>query len=262
VPFGYRESNSIPKPNYAHQKSFVGFPEDIAANLGLTVANAACPGETTSSFINAKAQSNGCENNFVFGAKKNPSHTPGADYRAAAPLHVKYASKTESQLTFAEKYLEQWPNTRLVTLMIGANDGFLCQSMHPKDMCANEIGALEKKLTKNATRIFKGLRNTAHYTGQIVLVPYYSFDYQNVVLTFEVQDINGALAKAAKPFHVETAQSFAQFQKATAGASGNTCNAGLLTVLRPVTDPSTCGVHPSVTGSALLAQSVEQVIKK
>jgi lysophospholipase L1-like esterase len=261
VPFGYREANSIPKPNYAKIKSFVGFPEDVAANLGLKLTNAACPGESTASFLNTKAQSNGCENNYVPGAK-NPSHTAGDDYRVAAPLHVTYASKSESQLTFAENYLKQWPQTRLVTLMIGANDGFLCQEKNPKDMCAGEIGALQKTLTKNTTKIFKGLRNKAHYTGQIVLVPYYSFDYTNVVLTIEVQDINAALLKAAKPFHIEIAQSFNQMKKASSPAGGNTCNAGLLTVLRPVTTPNTCGVHPSPSGSAVLAQAVEQTFKK
>jgi lysophospholipase L1-like esterase len=260
VPFGYRESNSIPRPNYAHQKSFVGFPEDIASSLGLKVANAACPGETTSSFINAKAQSNGCENDFVFAAKNNPSHTAGKDYRADAPLHVKYASKSESQLTYAEDYLKKWPNTRLVTLMIGANDGFLCQAQHPKDMCAGEISALQKKLTKNVGRILKGLRNKAHYSGQIVLVPYYSFDYTNVLLTIEIQDVNSALLKGAKPYHVAIAPSFKLLEKASAGARGNTCAAGLLTNL--TTKPASCGVHPSVAGSALLAEAVEKVIKK
>jgi lysophospholipase L1-like esterase len=259
VPFGYREADSIPKPNVAKPNTMVGFPEDIAANLGLKLTNAACPGETTASFLNAKAQSNGCENDYVKGNTK-PSHTPGADYRVDAPLHVKYASKTESQMTYAEKYLKKYPNTRLVTLMIGANDGFICQVQYT-DGCVGEVAALTANITKNATKIFKGLRNTAHYTGQLDLVTYYSFDYTDPTLTLEVGLLNGALEKAAKPFHVTIANGFAAFKTAAATHKGDTCAAGLLTVLNK-TAATPCGVHTSPAGAAVLGQAVEQAIKK
>ena len=61
VPSGYEEQQVVPAPNYSDASSFIGYPEDLGAELHLTVANAACPGETSSSLINPSAQSNGCE---------------------------------------------------------------------------------------------------------------------------------------------------------------------------------------------------------
>jgi lysophospholipase L1-like esterase len=252
VPFGYREPTSIPTPNFHRPKTFVGYPEDVAANLGLTLTNAACPGETTASFINDKAQSNGCENTFTKGAKP----TPGG-YRTFYRLHHAYQG---SQLAFAEKFLTKHPNTKLVTLMIGANDGFLCQK-RTSDGCFAEFGALQAQITKNVTRIFKGLRDTAHYQGQLVLVTYYSMNYASKVQDLESKGLNGALEAAAKPFDVEIANGYGQFRLAAAQGHGNACTAGLLTALAGA-DKGTCGVHPSLAGSAVLAQAVERAIKK
>jgi lysophospholipase L1-like esterase len=253
VPFGYREQNSIPAPNFSKPRTFVGYPEDVAANLGLTLANAACPGETTASFLNTKAQSNGCENSYPAGP-----HPIG--YRTLYPLHVPYTSASESQMTFAIRYLKAHPSTRLVTLMIGANDGFLCLR-RTSDSCFKEFSALQAKITKNTTRIFKGLRNKAHYQGQIALVTYWSLNYRNSADTFESQGLNAALEKAAKPFHVEIANGYKQFRLASAQGHGDPCKAQLLTALSGA-DKGTCGVHPSLSGAAVLAQAVEQAIKK
>ncbi|MDQ2796227.1 MAG: hypothetical protein M3Y06_03565, partial [Actinomycetota bacterium] len=49
VSFGYREPANLPTPNYTKASNFVGFPEDVARALGLRVANASCPGETSGS---------------------------------------------------------------------------------------------------------------------------------------------------------------------------------------------------------------------
>jgi|HubBroStandDraft_5_1064220.scaffolds.fasta_scaffold189278_2 lysophospholipase L1-like esterase len=253
VPFGYREANSIPPPNFHHASNFVGYPEDVAANLGLILTNAACPGETTASFINAKAQSNGCENSY-------PKATNPLGYRSVYPLHVKYASKTESQLTFAEKFLEAHPNTRLVTLMIGANDGFICEVKY-KDGCIKEFTALQAKITKNATKIFKGLRQTAHYSGQIALVTYWSLNYRVQLENEESQGLNNALIAAGKPFGVEIANGYKQMRLAAKQGNGNPCTAQLVTALSGKAK-GTCGVHPSVAGAAVLAQAVERAIKK
>jgi lysophospholipase L1-like esterase len=253
VPFGYREPNSIPTPNFGNAKNFVGFPEDVAANLGLKLANAACPGETTASLINAKAQSNRCENTFT---KGKPPKKAGS-YRSMFPLHVSYKG---SQLAFAEKYLKRFPATRLVTLMIGANDAFICQHTY-SDGCFSEFSTLQKKITKNAGKIFKALRDKAHYTGQIALLTYWAFDYKSAVGTFESQGLNSALEKAAKPYHVEIADGYGAMKRAAAQGRGNTCTAGLQTVLSGA-DKGTCGVHPSVAGAAVLAQAIERAITK
>jgi lysophospholipase L1-like esterase len=251
IPFGFRESNSIPAPDYTKTKTFVGFPEDVAKNLGLKVANAACPGETTVSFLNTSGQSNGCENTYPAG---------GPAFRANFPLHVKYKNAHQSQLAFAQAYLKAHPNTRLVTLMLGANDGFLCQKQ-TSDGCFSEIGTVQKKLTKNLTKIFKALRKGSGYAGQIVLVNYFSLNYSNPTDNLESQALNTAENEAAGKFGVRVADGYKTFKKATKQTHGDVCKAQLLTALSGA-DAGTCGVHPSVAGQALLAQTVEQAIKK
>jgi lysophospholipase L1-like esterase len=257
VSFGYREPNAIPAPNYSKAKSFVGFPEVVADDLGLKLVNAACSGETSASFLKTSAASNGCENTY------NPTtktQDPGG-YRTQHPLHVRYASKTQSQLAFAEKYLKGHKKTRLVSLMIGANDLFLCQ-VNTADNCNNldEVNATVAKVQANVTKMLKGLRKTAKYTGQIVLVEYYSTNYTDPLVSGAVEDLNTHLKSAAAGYKVTFANAFSTFQNAAKQDGGNTCTARLLTVLS--TTPSSCGVHPSIQGADVLATTVMHVVKK
>jgi lysophospholipase L1-like esterase len=257
VAFGFRESNAIPTThnNYKKPKTFVGYPEDIGRNLGLKVANLACPGETSGSLINPKRPSNGCEN--MPSAKGQVK----GGYAASFPLHVKYADKTakNGQLATAVKYLKTHKNVRLVSLMIGANDGFLCQET-TADHCASEIGSVLTKISKNVTTTLRHIRNRGHYRGQIVIAEYYSIDYRNSLDNAQSQALNSTMENAAKPFNVRVAKTFALFKRAAAQAGGDTCAAQLLTQLK--TTPASCGVHPSVAGQALIAQAVEQAVKK
>lgn len=260
VPFGFRGSNAIPTShnNYSKPKTFVGYPEDIAKNLGLKVANLACPGETTSSLINPKRPSNGCENHFDTTTGKQVK----GGYVTASPLHVKYADRTakNGQLATAVKFLKAHHNVRLVSLMIGANDGFLCLTKDAVKAGSCNLATTVAKVSKNVGRIFKAIRNKAHYKGQIVLLSYYSTDYSDAAASGQSKLLNGALAGAAKPFNVKIANGFGAFRKAARQAKGNTCTAQLLTQLK--TQPASCGVHPSVSGQALLAQAIEQRIRK
>jgi lysophospholipase L1-like esterase len=255
VSFGFREDNAIPKPHVSKPKSIIGFPEDIAKNLGLKLTNAACPGETTASFLATSAQSNGCENHYDGTATPAPG-----GYRTINPLHVSYKSSSQSQLAFAQAYLKKYPKTRLITIMIGANDAFLCLQS-TTDGCTSEFGTLLKHISKNVTKIMKGLRGTAHYTGQIALLTYYSTNYTDPVLSGETSTLNNAIVKAAKPYDVRVADGYGEFNKAAKQARGDTCKAQLLTALSGA-DKGTCGVHPSIAGQALLAQAVEKVLKK
>src|SRR5947209_8059795 len=118
VTFGYEEATVVPAPNYHDPRSFVAYPELAGRELRLKVVNAACAGETSASFINTSAQSNGCENSL--GSKTG--------YRTLFPLHVRYRG---SQLAFAVSYLRSHRRVRLVSLMLGANDLFLCQHTTP-----------------------------------------------------------------------------------------------------------------------------------
>lgn len=248
VPFGYEEAQVVPPPNYADASSFLGYPEFVGSALHLKVVNAACPGETSSSFIDATAQSNGCEN------------TPGGGsggYRTHFPLHVQYNG---SQLQFAVSYLKKHHHVRLVSLMIGANDNFLCQETTP-DHCAslNEQTAVLATVTKNVKTILSAIRKKAHYGGQLVIVNYYSLDYSNATVTATSAVGNQAIDNAAAPFHVVVDDGFGEFEAAALHSGGSPCAAGLLTQLHNASTP--CGVHPSLAGQSLLAHGLEKVIR-
>jgi lysophospholipase L1-like esterase len=244
VTFGYREPNTSPPPNYANASSFVGFPADVGAALGFKVANAACPGESSASFIFTGAQSNGCES--------SPGGGPG--YRTAYPLHVSYSG---TQLHYAVRYLKRHPHTRLVSLMIGYNDLALCQAT-TSDHCASEFPAVATQVSTNVADILGVIRHRAHYRGQVVIVNYYATDYANPADVGFSQGLNAAMDGAAKPFHVKIADGFGAFEAAAVPFGGGSCAAGLLTQLTG----GGCGIHPSAAGQALLAVAVERVVKK
>lgn len=251
IVFGYRESNNAPTPDYSNAANFVGYPEDIAAAMGLDLTNASCPGETTASMIDKTAASNGCENSY----DSTSGQQVPVGYRVAYPLHKSYR---KSQLGFAEQFLSHHPHTSLVTITIGANDGFLCQKK-TSDGCVGEISTLVNTLKTNMQKILKGLRGTG-YTGQIVFLNYYSYDYNNSTLTAEIQILNNALAEGTKGYHVTIASGFDAYKAATVQANGDTCVAQLITVLTNGSTP--CGVHPSIQGQSLLAQTVMAAVKK
>ncbi len=246
VTFGYEESQVVPAPNYPDASSFLGYPELIGSELHLKVVNPACPGETTSSLIDDTAQSNGCENSV--------SGSPG--YRTAFPLHVSYSG---SQLAFAENYLKKHHDVRLVSLMIGANDAFVCQATTP-DHCASgtELAGVIGTITQNVKTILSTIRNKAHYGGQLAIVNYYSLNYADSGASAQISLLNQAIDGAAKPFHVEVADGFGELEAGAAHSGGNTCTAGLLTQLTGANNP--CGIHPSFAGASLLAQALEKAI--
>jgi lysophospholipase L1-like esterase len=247
VTFGYEEAQVVPAPDYADASSFVAYPEMLGAELRLKVANAACPGETSASLINPKAQSNGCENTV--------SRSQVA-YRKQHPLHVSY---TGSQLSYATTYLRTHSNVRLVSLMIGANDLLLCQeTTHDGCVSATEQAATDAKLARNVRVILSAIRDKAHYRGQLAIVNYYSPNYDSAFLDAASTGLNASVDKAAKPFGVEIADGYGELRAASVHAGGNTCLAGLLTQLGK---PGTCGVHPSYAGQALLAQALEKAIR-
>lgn len=242
VSFGYQEPTVVPAPDYTDQSSFVGWPEHAGDALGLKVTNASCPGETSASFRNVNAQSNGCEN--ALGA-------PHTGYRTRYPLHVKYSG---SQLAFAISFLRKNPKTRLVTLMIGANDLFLCQKLTPSACTAT---ADQQKLfafvANNVKVIVADLRKT-RYTGRIVIMRYYSLNYGSSVITNAVRGLNAAVYNAAKPYKVSVADGYGQFHAGSIKSKNNPCTAGLLTQL----STGGCGVHPTWAGQSLLALALAQ----
>jgi lysophospholipase L1-like esterase len=246
VTFGYEEPGVVPAPDYHNAASFLGYPEQLGDELHLKVTNASCPGETSGSLVDAAAESNGCENTVG---------KPGG-YRVSYPLHVHYKG---SQLAYALAYLRAHPDTTLVSLMIGANDLFICEET-TKDGCASasEQGPVLAKISSNVHRMLAAIRGKAHYTGQLAIVNYYSLNYASAFYTNASEALNRAMDTAAKPFHAEIANGFGELKAAALHFGGNTCGAGLLTYLGK---PGDCGVHPSYAGQALLAQALEKAIR-
>ena len=240
VTFGYLESTVTPAPNYNHQGYFLGYPEHLAKDLHATVVNPSCPGETSASLINVKAQSNGCEN--------APHAAVG--YRTLYPLHVKYRG---SQLAFAVRYLSAHPRVRLVSLMIGFNDFFICESA-TKDACLSsaEQKPVLARITRNVHTIVSAIRNQAHYRGQLVIVHYYSLNYGVSVINNVVAAVNAAQDAGAAGSHFKVADGYALFKAQSRDFGGDTCAAALITSL----SNGKCGVHPTFAGQALLAEAV------
>jgi lysophospholipase L1-like esterase len=237
VPFGFRGGATSEFPD---ADNFVGYPELAGKELGLNVVNASCPGETTASFLDASAQSNGCEN----------SPQTGLGYRTAYPLHVPYAAADQSQLDFAVQELTTTDDVQLVTLQIGANDGFLCQQT-TADHCTSlpEVQNLAATVQGNVDRILKTVRE--HYDGQTVVVTYYALDYADPAGA-GTQVLDSGIAKAAQANGADVADGFEAFRAAATKAGGSLIDAGLVL-------PN--DVHPTEHGQQLLADAVTDAVR-
>jgi lysophospholipase L1-like esterase len=238
VPFGYRggEANT----EYQEAANFHGYPETVGDELGLDVLNAACPGETTASFLDVTAPSNGCEN----------GPTLPAGFRTVYPLHVDYASPQQSQLDYAVQTLKARSDVELVTLQIGANDAFRCQAT-TADKCTTELVGVVDTVGKNVATALGALRNDAGYDGKIVVVSYYSLDYTDATTTAGTQLLNTALTHAATAADAELANGFDEFKPEAEAAGGSSIAAGLVL-------PN--DVHPSEDGQRLLTDAVMSAV--
>jgi lysophospholipase L1-like esterase len=242
IAFGYRPLPSF--ADYRNPAAFTAYPEDVARALKLNLVNAACPGETTASMINTGAPSNGCETNARGG--------PG--YRRIAPLHVSYRG---SQLSYAVQYLQQHPDTQLVTIGIGANDLFRCEATTADHCAGPDLGRTLAGLTANLDTILSAVRNQAQYRHTLVVVTYYALNYGNAASVTPVEALNAALAGPAARYGARLANSFAAFRAASARAGGNTCAAGLRIKLAS----GGCDLHPTALGQQVLAAAVEAALR-
>jgi lysophospholipase L1-like esterase len=244
VAFGYRPPASVPTPNYLDPHSFVGYPEFLAQQLDEHVANAGCPGETSTSLLVAGAPSNGCEN--------SPGSPVG--FRTLFPLHVGYDG---TQMEYALHYLAAHKHTRLVTIGVGANDFFLCQET-TADGCTSfgELNAVAQQLTANLGTMFHDLRDVAGYQGPIVVLTYYSLSYTDPAALQSAGFLDQTIAAAATANGGIVADGFGAFEGPALAAGGSSCAAGLLIPL-----PSGgCDVHPTAAGAQLLAGAIAQAI--
>jgi lysophospholipase L1-like esterase len=235
VVFGYITKAGF---EYGNPHNFVGYPDYVSQALRFTTTNASCPGEATAGFISLTGADNGCR-----------------PFRANAPLHVSY---TGTQLHFATTFLAAHPNTRLVTIGLGANDAFLLE-----DACAfdptcigNGLPQVLATISANMRAILDALRAT-HFHGVLMIVNYYSLDYSDARGTGLTRLLNQAVTAPALADHAVVADVFNAFKSAasTPFAGGNTCKAGLLNA--SPSNQFVCDVHPSQSGQQLLAQTVE-----
>ena len=248
VTFGYEEPTVVPAPNYPDAASFLGYPELSDPCCILNVVNAACPGETSTSLIDNTAQSNGCEN------------TPGkgnVGYRTLYPLHASYSG---SQLAFAVSYLKKHKNVRLVSLMIGANDYFVCQET-TADQCASltEQAAVLETLGKNVHTILSEIRNKAHYNGQVAIVNYYSVDAASATA-------NGQSALLNRRWTARPSRSTSKSRTGSARSRRARRTRAAIAPAPPACSRSSagaraCGIHPSYAGASLLALALEKVTR-
>lgn len=227
---------------YINADNFIGFPNYVG-QLRFNSTDAACPGETTGSFLSSTAPDDGCR-----------------DYREQFPLHISYAS---TQLDFALAFLSSHPETRLVTVLLGANDLFLLEDACAGDptCIANGLPQVLATISTNMQTILSDIRETG-FKGAIVVVNYYSVDYSDAAGTQLTQLLNQALATSAAAQSVVVADVFTAFQVAASGAfaGGNTCRAGLLNALPQ--NQLTCDVHPSQSGQLLIARVVEHTLRR
>jgi lysophospholipase L1-like esterase len=230
---------------YVNPANFIGFPLRLHEWLDLHVVDAGCPGETTGSFLSSTAPDNGCR-----------------AYRANFPLHVPYRG---TQLEFALAFLRTHRDTRLVTVTLGANDGFLAEAACAA--YANTDGYLDclapklQSVATNIATILAELRG-AGYDGRIVVTNYYSTDYSDAPATYLTGVLNQLIEAPLQAYRAVLADLFTAFESAVPTTGTNTtCRAGLLNVSGPVVPASTppsyiCDIHPSQSGHLLIAQAI------
>jgi lysophospholipase L1-like esterase len=242
APFGYITRAGF---QYVNPNNFLGYADYLGLLEHANTVNAACPGETTGSFLSSAAIDNGCQ-----------------AYRAAAPLHVSYGT---TQLDFATSYLRRHQNVQLVTLQLGANDGLLlvasCASAPNPALCVQlGVPAVFQSVVTNIGGILAALRATG-YGGPIVLINYYSTDYSDANQTALTAVLNQAISVPAAAYGAIVVDVFSAFALAasTPAIGGKTCHAGLLNV-NPL-DISKCDDHPAQSGHQLIAQTVARMLR-
>ena len=103
---------------------YVGYPEMVSNVTNQVLANAACPGETSSSLIDAR--------NPLDGFTCGPDPTVTVYNPSGRPVRRKIDSKVpyegaRSQLEYAVDYLKTNPDVGLITINIGGNGWMMKQ---------------------------------------------------------------------------------------------------------------------------------------
>jgi lysophospholipase L1-like esterase len=223
--------------------NFSAYPDRVSVAVRDLLTNAACPGETSSHFVDLAGSDNNC-----------------GLWRANFPLHAAYST---SQLAFADSFLQAHPKTLLVTLNIGANDA---QAM--VDSCGgpSAVGCIQAgvpvmlaTLSSNLDTIYGHIRNLDGYRHKLVAVTTYSTNYADPLTTFIISLVNQVVADRTLAWGGIVADGFGAFAAASAANGGDACAAGLL--IRVAAAPLTCDSHPSPAGRDLLARAIVTALR-
>jgi len=226
VAFGF---SPLVDPTDAH--NFSGYPTPAARALKESLTNAACPGETSSHFIDLTGSDNGC----------------GA-FRAKYPLHVAYSG---TQLAFADSFLTSHPTTQLVSINIGANDLFVLQRtcLGNINCIKNGLPGMLNTLAANLNTIYHHIRTLDGYHNQLVALTYYSLNYSSANSTNNsiIMALNVVVAQVTLAAGGKVADGYGAFAAiATASFGFDSCAARLL--IEVSSSPLTCNIHPSYPG--------------
>jgi lysophospholipase L1-like esterase len=230
---------------FVNAANFISYPDYVGSALHLEVSNASCPGETSGSLLDASAVDHGCRG-----------------FRGAFPLHAAYDS---TQLAYATAFLAKHPDTRLITITVGANDVFVLEdsceaAINPVQCLQAGLPAVLGGVATHVGSLLATLRST-HFSGALVVTNYYSTDYGDPLLTALTAQLNQELAVTAQAYGATVANVYGAYQQASSGAAagGSPCRAGLLNV--DPQDTGQCDVHPSITGQRLIARAVLQALR-
>jgi hypothetical protein len=239
VAFGFDPTVTDP----SNANNFIGYPTPAAAALKETLTNAACPGETSSHFIDLSGSDHGC------GQWRFTYHFP---------LHVAYST---SQLAFTDGFLQTHPKTLVVSIDIGANDLFVLEdacggSSTPAEIQCILAGlpTMLATLSANLDTIYGHIRNLDGYHHKLVALTYYSLNYSDATTTYVISQVNQVVAARTLAWKGIVADGFGAFAAASTAYGGDTCVAGLRIVVS--SSPLTCDIHPSPAGRDLLAQAI------
>jgi hypothetical protein len=253
VAFGF---NPLLLPPYATQlptpDKFIGYPEVVAALENLLQSkkevNAACPGETSGSFLDINTPDNGCNSSHF-----QPPDLTLPPFKTSIGLHTPY---TIAQMDFAVAQFKANKHINLVTLGIGANDVLLLLAQCRGDLaCVSPLldGVLHTyKVNLHAIL----MRIRAQYQGTLILVKYYA---PSPALDAIAVELNSAMTQAAVGFQgIKFADGYTVFRLASAPFNHDACQAGLVIKL-PLSPPSPtpCDIHPTPLGRDLLGATVE-----
>jgi len=167
-------------------------------------------------------------------------------------------SYTTSQLDFAVAFLRSHPETRLVTLDIGANDLFVLENLECRantGCIAAGLPAVLQMVGKNLTTIYGRIRGEAAYRGHIVALTYYATDYRDQTTVQALGALNATIAAATLAADGKVADGSGAFRLIAGFAGGDACRAGLLIVTGR--SPLTCDIHPSPFGREVLATAIQ-----